>query len=229
VILYEMIAGAPPFDGESLTAVVAAITADTPRPLAEACPEAPRALSDAVMRALCKRPDERFETVHAFAEAIAPFGPLGVWSAPRMSLSSSPRVSRADALDALPTRRLNQHTAKSWATGTLARRRRRTSRRALLSMALVLLAGAVAVLFFLQSRRGEPEPAAPEPVVEAVPAIPEEPAAEPEPEIATSAAPSASASAVVSAAPPASPVPARPQPSAPAPKPTPPVENPLTL
>ena len=79
VILYELLCGTPPFEGESPTAVVAAITVDKPRPLNERAPELPQALSDAVMRCLLKDPDARFQTIDDLAEAILPFAEHGFW------------------------------------------------------------------------------------------------------------------------------------------------------
>jgi serine/threonine-protein kinase len=75
VIAYEAIAGQPPFEGGGATAVVAAITADEPVPLRKRCREVSQDLSDAVARALQKRPADRFADVTAFAAALRPFAP----------------------------------------------------------------------------------------------------------------------------------------------------------
>jgi serine/threonine-protein kinase len=77
VVLYELIAGEPPFLAPTATAILAAIIADTPRPLAQRVPEVPAALEGAVTRALAKRPADRFPDVAAFAAALAPFAPDG--------------------------------------------------------------------------------------------------------------------------------------------------------
>jgi serine/threonine-protein kinase len=69
VILYELIAGRPPFDGTA-AAVIAAITADDPPPLAQLRPEIPEALSDAIDRALAKDPSRRHPSAVDFAHAI---------------------------------------------------------------------------------------------------------------------------------------------------------------
>ncbi|HEY3020520.1 MAG TPA: serine/threonine-protein kinase [Solirubrobacteraceae bacterium] len=70
-VLYEMLAGAPPFptDGEVGEILVARVTED-PRPLSEPAPDAPKAIAEVVMRALRRRPDERYQTAAAFAEAL---------------------------------------------------------------------------------------------------------------------------------------------------------------
>ncbi|MCC6526531.1 MAG: protein kinase [Polyangiaceae bacterium] len=88
IILYEMLGGVLPFAGDSATAIIAAIAADTPVPLHELRPDLPRGLCDAVMVALAKSPDERFATIEAFATAIEPYAEGG---------------PRAHELDAGPT------------------------------------------------------------------------------------------------------------------------------
>ncbi len=72
VILYELVAGAPPFLGTT-TAAIAAIVADATPSLKEVRPEVPDELELAVMTALAKSPDDRFPNVEALAAAIVPF------------------------------------------------------------------------------------------------------------------------------------------------------------
>jgi eukaryotic-like serine/threonine-protein kinase len=94
VILYEMLSGEPPYGGETASATIAAIAADTPEPLEALCPELPEGLTAAVMRCLARDPRERFATVEAFAAAIAPFVDE-VWMPPpeRASQPSTPGVT----------------------------------------------------------------------------------------------------------------------------------------
>jgi serine/threonine-protein kinase len=75
VVLYELLAGEPPFQAPSATAILAAIIADDPVPISTHRPDLPPALADAVMRALQKNVNARFRDVESFAAAIAPFGP----------------------------------------------------------------------------------------------------------------------------------------------------------
>jgi serine/threonine-protein kinase len=72
VILYELIAGAPPFLGTT-TAAIAAIVADATPSLKEVRREVPDDLDLAVMTALAKSPSDRFPTVEAFGAALVPF------------------------------------------------------------------------------------------------------------------------------------------------------------
>src|SRR5690348_7686817 len=54
VVLYEMLAGEPPFTGPSAQAIVAKVITDTPRPLRQLRPTVPIAVESAVMNALQK-------------------------------------------------------------------------------------------------------------------------------------------------------------------------------
>ena len=63
VVLYEMIAGRTPFEGETSTDVIVAITQKEPPPLARFAPDVPAELDWIVMKALRKDRDERYQTV----------------------------------------------------------------------------------------------------------------------------------------------------------------------
>jgi len=70
IIAYEMLAGLPPFVSKSTTEMlVLQITAD-PRPLREHRPDLPEHLHLAVMRALSKDRQHRFESVDSFVGAV---------------------------------------------------------------------------------------------------------------------------------------------------------------
>jgi len=75
VVLYELLTGEPPFNPESATAVLVSISVDKPIPLRKRCPNIPRGLDDAVMKALEKDADAGFGDILEFAAAIAPHGP----------------------------------------------------------------------------------------------------------------------------------------------------------
>jgi eukaryotic-like serine/threonine-protein kinase len=74
VILYEMLGGRSPFNGDTLPQVCARILAEPPDPLREVRAEVPPALEAVVMRCLEKDAQRRFQDVHALAQALAPFG-----------------------------------------------------------------------------------------------------------------------------------------------------------
>jgi eukaryotic-like serine/threonine-protein kinase len=71
-VLYEMLAGAPPFTGASAQAVIAAQVSATPRSLTSLRRGAPPAVANAVARALAKDPAARFQSAREFRDAIAP-------------------------------------------------------------------------------------------------------------------------------------------------------------
>ncbi len=71
VVLYEMLAGQPPFTGPTPQAILARHAVDPPPPLRTVRPALPAALGQVVMRALAKVPADRFSTAKAFADALA--------------------------------------------------------------------------------------------------------------------------------------------------------------
>ncbi|HEY8175237.1 MAG TPA: protein kinase [Gemmatimonadaceae bacterium] len=69
-VIYEMLAGAPPFTGKSARQVMAKHIAEKPRRLRVLRPETPAALEEAIQRALEKDPSRRFSTVTEFMTAL---------------------------------------------------------------------------------------------------------------------------------------------------------------
>jgi eukaryotic-like serine/threonine-protein kinase len=70
-VLYELASGKKPFDGESAFAIMADQVGKPPAPPIEIDPEVPPALSAALMRALEKDPDRRFQTAGEFQQFLA--------------------------------------------------------------------------------------------------------------------------------------------------------------
>lgn len=70
-LLYELVSGKPPFVAPTPMAVVAAHLHEEARPLHAVVPGVSRAFSDAVQKALRKRPDDRHPTADAMREALA--------------------------------------------------------------------------------------------------------------------------------------------------------------
>jgi serine/threonine protein kinase len=70
VILYELIVGRKPFEGDHFTAIFRAITDDIPVAPLKIDSSIPRPLSDLVMKALSKNPDERFQTGNEMGHAL---------------------------------------------------------------------------------------------------------------------------------------------------------------
>lgn len=97
-VLYECLCGAPPFASDSVArALFAALSLD-PSPLADRAPDAPRALTDVVMRALSRDPTVRHRTMAELLGDVLDATGLEAapwFSCPRPSAPiSSPPLSR---------------------------------------------------------------------------------------------------------------------------------------
>jgi eukaryotic-like serine/threonine-protein kinase len=146
VVLYEMLAGAPPFKADSPVATALAHRESPVPPLRERAPGVPATLAAVVDRALAKDPDERFPDAAAMCAAlesdtneVAPTAPVTV----------SESVTQTRVLPAPPPR-----------TGAPAKpaprrpRRRRMPAAAVLVIATLLALGAIAAGFALRSGGG---------------------------------------------------------------------------
>ncbi len=69
-VLYEMLAGDPPFTGATSRSVLARHVVDRVPPLATVRPGVPRPIRQALLRALAKAPADRFPTTREFADAL---------------------------------------------------------------------------------------------------------------------------------------------------------------
>lgn len=70
VLLYEMLSGARPFQGENSPAVLAAIAADPPIPIQDVVEDVPVGLARVVNKCLRKSPGERFASVGELAKSL---------------------------------------------------------------------------------------------------------------------------------------------------------------
>ncbi|MGE5049401.1 MAG: NB-ARC domain-containing protein, partial [Deltaproteobacteria bacterium] len=77
-VLYEMLAGQPPFTGPTIESVlIRHLTSDVPR-ITDLQPDVPKPVAAALTRALAKTPAERFSGMAAFVEGLAaPDAPAG--------------------------------------------------------------------------------------------------------------------------------------------------------
>jgi serine/threonine-protein kinase len=71
-VLYEMLAGTPPFTGPTAESLVRQHVMAPPPPVTQFRPAVPPAVNDALMRALAKSPADRFNPVGQFSTAIRP-------------------------------------------------------------------------------------------------------------------------------------------------------------
>lgn len=72
VVLYQLVTGKRPFNGDSVAALAYQVTHANPEPVRKLNSSAPQYLADAIERLLAKRPEERFQDADAFIEAINP-------------------------------------------------------------------------------------------------------------------------------------------------------------
>lgn len=70
IIAYEMLTGHPPFSGGDVLSVLARHLTETPKPLHEVNPAIPPAVSDVVLKALAKHPEERHVRASVFASTL---------------------------------------------------------------------------------------------------------------------------------------------------------------
>jgi len=87
-VLYEMLTGKRAFDGETKTAILAAILKDQPEPISQFQPMVPRSLDRVVRKCLEKKPAERWHSAHDLKQTLELIDLAGPTSA-SVSVSSS--------------------------------------------------------------------------------------------------------------------------------------------
>ena len=144
VILYEMLTGTVPFQGETPLSVLHQHTSRLPILPSARAPERaiPEALDDLVMRCLAKAPDDRFPTMQALCDALANVGG-------KPSAAAAAGVSSSARPPAPTTRRFADDDEP-----VVTRRRRRILPLALLGAAVVL-AGVLVIIATHHSSRPE--------------------------------------------------------------------------
>jgi len=101
-VLYEMLAGEPPFTGPTAQAIVTRALTETPRPLTTIRPTIPLSLERVVVRALARTAADRYPTAAEFAKALgATSGEVGVTGAVP-SVTASRSVGRRWSRLAIP-------------------------------------------------------------------------------------------------------------------------------
>ncbi|NUQ73493.1 MAG: serine/threonine protein kinase [Polyangiaceae bacterium] len=74
VILYELIAGSAPFEGDTPASMLVAIATKPPIPLRSKRPDVPEDLGAVILRCLKRERDERIQSAAELARGLAPFG-----------------------------------------------------------------------------------------------------------------------------------------------------------
>jgi eukaryotic-like serine/threonine-protein kinase len=101
VILYELLSGKKPHDGDSYNEVLIHIVTQRPVSLAALCPSLPRELVNIVHRAMARDPTARFQAAAEFADALGGLRPNGIDSTD-FGISLQPATTpRSSALDTL--------------------------------------------------------------------------------------------------------------------------------
>jgi eukaryotic-like serine/threonine-protein kinase len=229
-MLYEMLTGQPPYTGDSIPQLCAALLHDDPLPLRQHRPEIPEGLEQAVLQCLMKDRNHRFPTVFELGRALLPYampesrihveraervlGVTDVTMSGMLPSASYPSLPRgASPLASVPVTPLNvtppavQHiepTVNSWgASGHAPAPKKRRGLLLLIGAAAAVLAGALGLW---AARSGSAESvaapaAAPRAELSRTPV--------PEPALPTPSAPAGSAApvavAATSAEPPAAP------------------------
>jgi serine/threonine protein kinase len=84
-VLYEVLTGRPPFAGAETTAVLRQVTHELPAPPRSVVPELPRALEAVCLKALAKRPAERYGSAKELATEVQHWlagEPVAAWREP---------------------------------------------------------------------------------------------------------------------------------------------------
>lgn len=150
-ILYELIAGEPPFGGETLGAVFLAAACEAPRALTVKRPEVPKGLEQVVLRCLEKEPAHRFQTAFELQRALLPFATIRSQARIAMRSSSAPPAihlsqSGPPVAAARTTGGWADSAAKEDASGTRKGRSRAATVATVIGAVAVLGGGALFVL-----------------------------------------------------------------------------------
>lgn len=163
-ILYELLAGTPPFLADNMPELVQRVMFEHPAPITSLRPDVPLAIEQVIQRCLQKDPALRFQSVRELAEALS--GHCPEWSQPSLARIAAvtgtgpivrPARKRTGTLVTTTTPGVESATVAPW-TAAAARPRTRTVLG--LSLSAVVL-GAIAIVWGL--KREEPPMPATEP------------------------------------------------------------------
>jgi len=75
VVAYELLSGEVPFKADTITEICALVLLHEPAPFSSRRQDIPTQLEEAIMRCLCKKPDDRWSSVVELAAALSEFAP----------------------------------------------------------------------------------------------------------------------------------------------------------
>jgi serine/threonine-protein kinase len=171
VVIYELLTGKRPFNGDTLPEVCIKVSTQEPPTLSSLRPNAPAGLEAVVRRCLTKDRERRYRNVAELAQALAPFGQA-------RAAASAERIARLiqHSGQLTPVQGRTPHAAASaGTTSTWARTQAPLGgKRAIVGWAAFLLA-AVAVVFAVTRRSRNPADGGTEPTIVLTAAAPSEP------------------------------------------------------
>ena len=97
VIFYELLAGHPPFNGDTLPQVCAQILTGPTPDIRAVVPDLPDGVVQVIFRCLERDPARRFANVDELASALAPFSPWGTWKRSSKLANTGDRATNAVA------------------------------------------------------------------------------------------------------------------------------------
>jgi serine/threonine protein kinase/Flp pilus assembly protein TadD len=155
VVIYELVAGRTPFEGETSTDVIVGITQKEPPPLARYAPNVPAELDWIVMKALRKDRDERYQTIKElltdlrrlkqrleFETELERSSVPGIYSTVKSDIVAPTTPERA-----LPTRTVSHVSSAEYIATELKRHKVAAA-----IVAILLLAGTAAGFYFYYNR-----------------------------------------------------------------------------
>src|SRR5208282_5328820 len=99
VMLYEMVTGEKPFPGQNITTVIYKIVNEDPIPPRQLDPSIHPGISAVIMKALCKEPEERYQTCRELLEDLRDYrSNVGLAGNPQSTMALSGGVSPAATL-----------------------------------------------------------------------------------------------------------------------------------
>ena len=109
VILYEMLSGERPFQGDELAGLAYSIVHENPIPMSRKVPGISRAMDEFFGRALAKDPEDRFADGQAFVAALAESAVATVYVDPESTLVEQPGAVTS-SMNLEPSRSLTDET-----------------------------------------------------------------------------------------------------------------------
>ena len=120
VVMYEMLTGHTPYQGETPVAIALQHLRAEPTPIRQVAPGVPPALEQVVARAMNKQPDQRFASARAFADALAAAilgrpAPVGADATTVMQRPVAPELEPAESDEpAVPSKLSPRRPVSPW-------------------------------------------------------------------------------------------------------------------